>query len=49
MLVAGDAIVVPAEPTEPTPGSIVTEVEFDTLQLSVVELPADIIGGSAVK
>jgi hypothetical protein len=49
VLVAGDTSVVPTELTEPTPGSMVTDAAFDTFQLKVVELPADIVGGLAVK
>jgi hypothetical protein len=49
MLAAGDTSIVPTEATEPTPGSIVTEVAFETSQLKVVEPPAVILGGLAVK
>jgi hypothetical protein len=49
VLAAGDTGAVPTRPTEPTPGSMVTDVAFDTFQLKVVELPADIMGGLAVK
>ena len=49
MLAAGDTVVVPIEPTRPTPGSIVTDIAFNTLQLKVVEPPADINGGLATK
>jgi hypothetical protein len=49
VLVAGDTGAVPAEATEPTPGSIVTDVAFDTFQPNVEEPPVAIIGGLATK
>jgi hypothetical protein len=45
----GKTIVLPEEPTVPTPWSIVTDVAFDTLQLKVVELPRLILDGLAMK
>jgi hypothetical protein len=49
VLDAGDTEILPEESTVPIPGSMVTEVAFDTFQLRVVELPADILGGLAIK
>ena len=49
MVASGETKVVPEEAKVPTPGSIVTDVAFDTFQLKVDELPAVILGGLAVK
>jgi hypothetical protein len=49
VLVAGQTDVLPERPTAPTPWSILTDVAFDTFQLKVVELPAYIEDGLAVK
>ena len=40
---------VPTRPMLPIPGSIITEVALETLQLRVVVPPALIIGGLALK
>jgi hypothetical protein len=49
VLVDGETDTLPERPTTPTPWSIVTDVAFDTLQLNIVESPAYILEGLAVK
>jgi hypothetical protein len=49
VVTAGKTMLLPAEPTAPTPWSMVTDVAFDTLQLKVVELPRLIVDGLAMK
>jgi hypothetical protein len=49
VVAAGKTIVSPEEAKVPNPGSIVTDVAFDTFQLKVAELPAVIPGGLTVK
>jgi hypothetical protein len=45
----GKTMLLPEEPTTPTPWSIVTDVAFDTLQLNVLEPPRLILDGLAMK
>jgi hypothetical protein len=49
VVAAGKTIVFPEEAKVPNPGSIVTDVAFDTLQLKVVEPPRLIVDGLAMK
>jgi hypothetical protein len=49
VVTAGKTMLLPEEPTAPTPLSMVTDVAFDTLQLKVAEPPRLILDGLAVK
>jgi hypothetical protein len=49
VVAVGKTIVLPEEPTTPTPLSIVTAVVFDTFQLKLVEPPRLISDGLAMK
>jgi hypothetical protein len=49
VVAVGETSVVPEEAKVPTPGLMATDVEFDTFQFKVAELPALIVGGLAVK
>jgi hypothetical protein len=49
VLVVGQTGTLPERPTTPTPLLILTDVAFDTLQLNIVESPAYILEGLAVK
>jgi hypothetical protein len=49
VLADGKTMVLPEEPTTPTPLSIVIDVAFDTFQLKPDEPPRDILDGLAVK
>jgi hypothetical protein len=45
----GKTMLLPEEPTAPTPLSIVTDVAFDTFQLKMLEPPRLILDGLAMK
>jgi hypothetical protein len=45
----GVTVALSEEVNLPTPLSILTDVAFDTSQVSVLELPADILGGLETK
>jgi hypothetical protein len=49
VLVAGETVTLPVEPTAPMPLSIVIDVALDTLQVRVVEPPNMILVELAVK
>jgi hypothetical protein len=49
VVTAGKTMLLPEEPTAPTPLSMVTDVAFDTLQPKVVEPPRLILDGLAMK
>jgi hypothetical protein len=45
----GKTMLLPEEPTAPTPLSIITDVAFDTFQLKMLEPPRLILDGLAMK